>query len=220
MRTRLPVAPALPEERDGFKFRSGHAALDLAATLAARHRPEPRELLATPGDLDRWLRAAAVAATVAPATPADLRAARALREGLYRLAAACIAGHAFAARDRALVNVWSARALPAARLGPAPGRPGRVTAPSTVREALAAIARDAVELYSGAGAARIRQCGGCSILFVDASRAGRRRWCSMAACGNKDKVAAHRRRVARNDPAPGPRPSSTGKRSARGGTRR
>jgi predicted RNA-binding Zn ribbon-like protein len=157
---------------------------------------------------------------VAPATPSDLRAARALREALYRLAVACIAGRPFAASDRALANAWSARALPAAQLGPAPGRPGRAAAPSTVPQALAAIAREAVALYSGAGAARIRQCGGCSILFVDASRAGRRRWCSMAACGNKEKVAAHRRRAARDGPTSGPRPSSTGKRPAQGGARR
>ena len=31
-------------------------------------------------------------------------------------------------------------------------------------------------------------------LFLDTSRAGRRRWCSMATCGNRQKVAAYRRR--------------------------
>jgi predicted RNA-binding Zn ribbon-like protein len=68
-----------------------------------------------------------------------------------------------------------------------------------VRGALAAVARDAVDLLSGPLAGRIRECGAddCALLFVDASRPGRRRWCSMEACGNRAKAAAFRRREAR-----------------------
>ncbi|MGP6158771.1 MAG: CGNR zinc finger domain-containing protein [Vulcanimicrobiaceae bacterium] len=46
----------------------------------------------------------------------------------------------------------------------------------------------------------VRKCAneGCSLFFYDTSRTGRRRWCSMAACGNRAKVAAHvQRRRAR-----------------------
>ncbi|WP_349253965.1 CGNR zinc finger domain-containing protein [Streptomyces sp. BPTC-684] len=32
------------------------------------------------------------------------------------------------------------------------------------------------------------------LLFVDASRPGRRRWCSSKACGGKERAAAYRRR--------------------------
>jgi predicted RNA-binding Zn ribbon-like protein len=43
---------------------------------------------------------------------------------------------------------------------------------------------------------RVRACAGkgCSLFFLDTSRAGRRRWCAMAACGNKEKVGAFRQR--------------------------
>jgi predicted RNA-binding Zn ribbon-like protein len=208
MRKATLPATDLPEDRDGFRFRSGHVALDLAATLAARHRPEPRELLAEPADLDRWIAAAAVAVSVEAATAADLRSAQALREALYRLALACMAGRSFGPADRALANAWSARTQPGAQLGPGPGKPGRTSTPSDVPQVLAAIARQAVDLYASADAMRIRKCAGCSILFVDASRAGRRRWCSMAACGNKDKVAAHRRRSARRQTHSGSRSST------------
>jgi predicted RNA-binding Zn ribbon-like protein len=36
---------------------------------------------------------------------------------------------------------------------------------------------------------RLRLCAGtdCAWLFVDRSKAGRRRWCDMAVCGNKAK---------------------------------
>ena len=41
--------------------------------------------------------------------------------------------------------------------------------------------------------ARVRRCAGgtCVLLFHDVSKAGRRRWCDMAICGNRAKAAAH-----------------------------
>ena len=42
----------------------------------------------------------------------------------------------------------------------------------------------------------VKACEGahCTLLFVDATRGRARRWCSMAMCGNRAKVAAHRER--------------------------
>lgn len=44
---------------------------------------------------------------------------------------------------------------------------------------------------------RVRLCEGtgCTLWFYDASRSNKRRWCSMAICGNRSKVAAHRARA-------------------------
>jgi predicted RNA-binding Zn ribbon-like protein len=41
---------------------------------------------------------------------------------------------------------------------------------------------------------RIKKCAAsdCGVIFVDDSRAGSRRWCSMAACGNRHKVKRFR----------------------------
>jgi predicted RNA-binding Zn ribbon-like protein len=43
----------------------------------------------------------------------------------------------------------------------------------------------------------VRACEGpaCTLLFADHTRGHRRRWCSMALCGNRVKQAAHRHRV-------------------------
>jgi predicted RNA-binding Zn ribbon-like protein len=43
---------------------------------------------------------------------------------------------------------------------------------------------------------RFRICAndGCRWIFQDESRAGRRRWCNMATCGNRAKAARHRAR--------------------------
>jgi predicted RNA-binding Zn ribbon-like protein len=58
------------------------------------------------------------------------------------------------------------------------------------------IARTGVELLGGALRDRIRHCSGegCALLFVDTSRSGHRKWCSMSGCGNKAKVASFRER--------------------------
>ena len=63
---------------------------------------------------------------------------------------------------------------------------------------LAAIARSAAELIAEGPRAPIRKCAGpaCALYFYDTSRSGRRRWCSMAVCGNRNKVAAFARRAA------------------------
>ncbi len=43
------------------------------------------------------------------------------------------------------------------------------------------------------GPARIRKCAApeCPLRFYDVSKAGARRWCSMAACGNRAKYRSH-----------------------------
>jgi hypothetical protein len=67
---------------------------------------------------------------------------------------------------------------------------------STLRQilVLARALREAIHLP--AVPTGIRQCEGasCAIAFLDTSRKGDRRWCSMAGCGNKAKVAGFRRR--------------------------
>lgn len=64
---------------------------------------------------------------------------------------------------------------------------------------LAAVARSAAELVAEGPRARVRKCGNpkCVLYFYDASRTGRRRWCSMAVCGNRSKVAAFAKRKRR-----------------------
>lgn len=68
---------------------------------------------------------------------------------------------------------------------------------------LAAIARSAADIISEGTKTRLRLCANpsCELFFYDASRTHRRRWCSMATCGNRSKVAAFaRRRSSRRSP--------------------
>ncbi|MGW5637834.1 CGNR zinc finger domain-containing protein [Streptomyces sp. NPDC003832] len=71
--------------------------------------------------------------------------------------------------------------------------------PPELSALLAAVARDAVELLTDAPTrAGLRQCEGdnCRIVYLDTSRGRRRRWCSSEVCGNRERVARHRRRAA------------------------
>ena len=63
---------------------------------------------------------------------------------------------------------------------------------------LAAIARSGAEILVEAPSAPLRVCSNpaCGLFFYDTSRTHRRRWCSMARCGNRHKVAAFSRRHA------------------------
>jgi hypothetical protein len=49
------------------------------------------------------------------------------------------------------------------------------------------------ELLTGPSREHVRTCPSCGWLFLDPR--GRRRWCSMATCGNRAKVRAHAARV-------------------------
>jgi predicted RNA-binding Zn ribbon-like protein len=68
--------------------------------------------------------------------------------------------------------------------------------PADVLRVLVPIARAAAQLIAAQGGRPVRRCANpvCVRYFVDESRTGRRRWCSMALCGNRAKVAAHARR--------------------------
>jgi predicted RNA-binding Zn ribbon-like protein len=65
------------------------------------------------------------------------------------------------------------------------------------------VAIRAIELLQSLPQERTRVCAGprCGWIFIDRSRAGRRRWCDMATCGNAAKSRRHYRRSrARSSP--------------------
>jgi predicted RNA-binding Zn ribbon-like protein len=67
---------------------------------------------------------------------------------------------------------------------------------------LAAIARSAAEIVADGPNASLRSCANpeCGLLFCDLSRTRKRRWCSMATCGNRHKVAEFARRQSQRRP--------------------
>jgi len=70
-----------------------------------------------------------------------------------------------------------------------------------IDDALARLADPLVRELTGGHPERIRVCDSdrCLSVFYDTSRTGRRRWCSMATCGNQAKAARHRARAKAGD---------------------
>jgi predicted RNA-binding Zn ribbon-like protein len=71
--------------------------------------------------------------------------------------------------------------------------------PERPEDLLAPLAYSAAMLFVSANRERVRKCDQCILHFLDTSKKGTRRWCSMELCGNRLKVAAYaaRQRSAR-----------------------
>jgi predicted RNA-binding Zn ribbon-like protein len=171
-----------------FRFGLGHVTLDFLATFGDRPG-RGVERLSEPDDLSRWLTEAGIAEL--PEVSADtLNDARALREATWRVLDAARTGKRGAPSDIGLLNDWARQPTPVPQIGRAFKR--TTVGPDAVTGALAEIARESVELVTGSDLQRVRSCAGCSLVFIDRSRPGRRRWCSMERCGNRDKTARYR----------------------------
>ena len=180
-------------EELAFRFVSGHRALDLLSTLGDRHR-EPTERLRRPADFDRWLVAAGLS-VVGTANRQDLDDARRLRETVNRLARTLLAGETPNQDDLRELNDWARRPPLAPQADQSLQR--RWTGKRPVQAALALIAREAAELLTGSERDLVRECAAapnCSLLYLDRSRARRRRWCQMDKCGSRVKMKSYRRR--------------------------
>ncbi|MEV7858093.1 CGNR zinc finger domain-containing protein [Streptomyces hirsutus] len=182
-----------------LRFDTGRICLDLLATT------HPEERLGSVDVLSAWITGSGLVPVGTPLTHADGAwpvAFRELRGHLARLVHGRPAPGS-AAYDLALTRVNEiARAAPPAPRA-VPGDDGtlvrRLEEPPGCAALLAAIARDAVDLLTDPRArACLRQCEGdnCPIVYLDTSRGRRRRWCSSEVCGNRERVARHRRRAA------------------------
>ncbi|WP_244409995.1 CGNR zinc finger domain-containing protein [Streptomyces albofaciens] len=189
----------------------GRLCLDFVNTLRDRARV-PRETLAVPQDLRRWLE---WTGTTAPARPAArdadaLDLARKLRDALDRAVLAAADGALPAPADLALLNsTAAAHPPPAPQLTVLNGKLMPTTTPAPASADLAAglalVAQDAVALLPSPEVRRVRVCGadGCALRFVDRSPAHNRRWCSMERCGNRAKARRHLARTGRSPRADG-----------------
>ncbi|MGP3957298.1 CGNR zinc finger domain-containing protein [Nonomuraea sp. 3N208] len=190
--TRPPAASLM-----AFPFIGGRPCLDFVATLGKRHAV-PVERLPNPAALGRWIHEAGLSPDVPQATIEHLTDALGLREAIYQLLRAAIAGRPVDPADVALTNAVAANPDLAPQLSVSGDLPSISRQSADVTPAaLATVARDAVLLLGGPLLERVKECENpdCSLLFLDDSQARRRRWCSMDRCGNLAKIAGYRSRT-------------------------
>lgn len=188
----------------------GHPGLDFANTVDRTvHRPWV-DRLKSYGDLLAWSSAAGILSAGLPELTGAARAhprqaaavlarARELREALYRIFAALVAGTSPAAADLARMNAELARALSRSRIEPRDdgfawswdAKPPELDRP------LWPIVRSAAELLTSPERELVKRCASetCLWLFLDGTKNHARRWCDMKVCGNRAKMRRHRRRA-------------------------
>jgi predicted RNA-binding Zn ribbon-like protein len=178
-----------------FTFEPGSLALAFAVTGPGTHDGPLAvfQTLLRPSDLERWA-VEVVGATGVQASDADLELAIRLQAAIWDVADALLDRRPIPQGGREVLNELAAQPCLVPRM--LPGRTRTWTGAQDARSLLSSVARDAIDVLGGPRAARLKRCEGsrCALLFVDTSRSGRRRWCSMERCGNRAKVAAHRRR--------------------------
>jgi predicted RNA-binding Zn ribbon-like protein len=191
------LAPGFPDDlclafANTRYYRGGDAPTETLANLdALLEWCRSARLLSAGGErtLHRVWKQDAAEATV-------FRKAVALRELVYRIFFCTAEDTTPAAADLDALN----RALQAAprRTGVARAGSGfawRVTPieQPTVASLLAPVSWSAANLLTGPRLARVRHCANerCLWLFLDDSKSGTRRWCSMSACGNRAKAHRH-----------------------------
>jgi predicted RNA-binding Zn ribbon-like protein len=200
MATDLPDGPFIPGP-EHFYWLGGRPALDFVNTRRERWRRSV-DCLTCPPDVVEWLVRAGALEAPAPAPRGLLGQARDLREAIDSCVVSAVAGAAADPAAVAVVDEWLAFAGARPRLALDPqGRPllGERSAGDSPRRALGLIALDAAQMLgTPAERGRVRICASetCSARFFDRSPAGRRRWCSMQACGNVEKARRHRARAA------------------------
>jgi predicted RNA-binding Zn ribbon-like protein len=178
-----------------FHFIAGSVSLDFANTGGV-FDGTPVDDFQAPADLTRWFAESPLALADLSVQAGEFAAARDVRDAIWR---AAFRLSRWGKPDRADLAVINSAALApplAPQIDTVTGE-ARWHQPTTASAALATIARDAIELFTGGHAGRIRECANprCILLFVDTSRPGKRRWCSMDRCGNLDKTRRYRRRA-------------------------
>jgi predicted RNA-binding Zn ribbon-like protein len=121
--------------------------------------------------------------------------ALAARETIYAVFSANAGGDVVAGRDVDALNRLLAEAPGRTTL--ATGKRGTMwrlpSAAPTAASLLAPILWSAGDLLTGERLQRVRMCANekCRWLFLDDSKSGTRRWCSMRSCGNRAKAHRH-----------------------------
>lgn len=181
-------------------FIAGHPALDFVNTAEERGHPNCEDALRSPADLRLWGRRYGLLSSDAGGSRderSELQRALEARELLYAILLARVQkrspGKPLLDRLANLAgDAYTHATLEAADGGQVRWRwdPDRM---SSVRHVAVT---SGLELLGGQQMHRLKQCPGdhCGWFFLDTTKRGNRRWCSMDDCGQEAKTARRRTR--------------------------
>jgi predicted RNA-binding Zn ribbon-like protein len=201
------------EKFERFDLDGGHPVLDFINTVDWRGTGREHDWLGDFPDLLAWCHRTGFLAQPdieelarrAAAHPrqaaAAVEQARALREAVAGLLRAALDGRPPFPEHLRSFNRYLGRALGQATLqaSPTQDRPYSLELASgsnPLEDIALCLAKQAADLLTGFDPARLKICGNpkCGWLFLDTTRNASRRWCDMAACGNRAKAQRFYRR--------------------------
>ena len=182
-----------------FDFNGNHLAVDFINTVNARPA-FTRDDLVSADDVFEWASAAGLPTNGHSVNPQhdqrEFEEIIELRENIYRVLGPMAAGDEPDAESLRSLSGRAASAIASAQWA----QVGSGLEPRWSGCSLDSIghrlADEAMSLLRGPAIARLGACAGCGWLFIDTSRAHARRWCSMNACGVRDKMRRYHRRQA------------------------
>jgi len=182
-----------------FYFIANSLALDFTNTLIADEKGEPWDLLRSANDLNAWLSAAGLSGSKqAVNEPFLLQRALAFRGELKKMAKAVSEGKTVPKSAIDAINDVLSRSkghFVLSSINTGYTNTFQVDSQSA-GDLLLPIAQSAARLLSDGDLGLIRKCQreACVLYFYDTSKRHGRQWCSMSACGNRAKAAAHYKR--------------------------
>jgi predicted RNA-binding Zn ribbon-like protein len=203
------IAGTIPEMQSvaEMPFIAGNAALDFVNTAEERGHPAADDALTTAADLRLWgQRYGLIARSATPDDRAEgeLANAREARELLYALLFARVHHRplpkaALARLADLAADAYRAATLEASADGNLRWRWNRSEL-ATIRHVAVT---SAIDLLHAEPSPRLKQCPGeqCGWFFLDATKRGNRRWCSMSECGQDAKNLRRRKPRRGNDRA-------------------
>ncbi len=160
--------------------------------------PDPsRDELDTPESLRSWLEQTGLPVAGDPAYELpELRALRALILGVF--------GRVADKQEPAAAELGALLRLSLAEVGDVPWTYDRGRTRLSPdwppirghRDLQARLGHSSLTLLRRGPLDRVGRCPGCGWLFLDVSRNGSRRWCSMTTCGGREKSATYLRKAA------------------------
>jgi predicted RNA-binding Zn ribbon-like protein len=187
-----------------FKLLGGAPCLDFTNTVDWR-KGEPQEKLNDVHDLLDWaLQAGIISGTEAErlheaalSDPGEAqktfnRAIR-LREAIHGLFLAAAEHRRPSIEDLSLFNEELAQALSHMALTGSNAGFTLGFNEGSIERTLWTLTHSAAQLLTSPSLTRVKECGDprCGWLYLDTSRNGTRRWCSMSDCGNRNKARRH-----------------------------
>jgi predicted RNA-binding Zn ribbon-like protein len=200
----MTMHPATRDDAHWLPAPADTLCLDFVNTRTWRGGDTPEESLRTPDDLLSWLVRVGLPGgdavevrwqAMRDAAEPMLLAALALREAIYRVFTHDpVPEPDVITLNAALLQAPGRHTL--VRIGDGFGWLAEPWSP-TLPCLLAPVLWSAADLLAGPHRAVVRRCAnpGCQWLFIDESKTGNRRWCSMASCGNREKARRHYQRA-------------------------